>query len=244
MSDWSRGCLRPVVIFFDEADALHGEVLISVLRQLHDGYCSRPAPFPQSVAFAVVQDFQEYSMKAHSDVVEYDDGPFNVKARSLTLRNFASEEVGRLLGQHTEETGQRFSSDAIREIYHQTRGQPWLTNALAGQLTTDPDALASDRSVEITPELVRTAREILIERRDTHLNNIAARLQEGSVRRVIEPMITGALTSDPTYDQDFAYVRDLGLVAVEDGVRKIANPMYQEIIVRVLTHQIQTGMQI
>jgi hypothetical protein len=244
LSDWSRGCLRPVVIFFDEVDALEGEVLISVLRQLHDGYSSRPAPFPQSIVLVGAQNVREYKMKNNPDSDERSSGPFNIKVRSLTLQNFTQQEVEALLSQHTYDTGQQFSAEAIKEIYDQTRGQPWLVNALAGQLCTDPDALARDRLVDITPDLVRAAREILIERRDTHLDNLVARLQEGRVRRVIEPMLTGELTADPTYDEDFAYVRELGLVMVEEGVRKIANPIYEEIIVRVLTHQTQTGIQL
>jgi hypothetical protein len=62
--------------------------------------------------------------------------PFNIKDRSLTLRDFDEPEVRELLAQHTEETGQRFSAEAQAELFEQTQGQPWLTNALAAQLTT------------------------------------------------------------------------------------------------------------
>jgi hypothetical protein len=86
------------------------------------------------------------------------------------------------------------------------------------------------------------AREILIERRDTHLDSLVDKLREERVRQVIQPILTGALVANSTYDDDFSYVRDLGLVAVRGGVRTIANPMYQEIIPRVLTHQVQTAI--
>jgi hypothetical protein len=103
-------------------------------------------------------------------------------------------------------------------------------------------ALVPERSEEVSQQHVQDAREILIERRDTHLDSLVARLQEDRVRRVIEPILVGAVPVDARYDDDFSYVRDLGLVDVRGGVRRIANPIYQEIIPRVLTHQTQTAI--
>jgi len=42
------------------------------------------------------------------------------------------------------------------------------------------------------------------------------------------------MSSDNTYDDNVSYVRDLGLIAPELPIR-IANPIYREVIVRVLT---------
>ncbi|HEX3964809.1 MAG TPA: hypothetical protein VHZ03_50560 [Trebonia sp.] len=39
---WAMKCPLPLVLFFDEIDALRGQSLISVLRQLRDGFTSRP----------------------------------------------------------------------------------------------------------------------------------------------------------------------------------------------------------
>ncbi len=168
--------------------------------------------------------------------------PFNIKEESLTLRNFTEEEVCELLDQHTEETGQVFASEAKAEIFQQTQGQPWLVNALASQLTTRWNALVPDRGQAVKREKVLEAREMLIERRDTHLDSLVDKLREERVKRVLEPILTGDISVETTYDDDFSYVRDVGLVTVREGVRQIANPMYQEIIPRVLTHQIQTAI--
>ena len=43
----------PLVIFFDEIDALKGDALISVLRQLRGGFADRPRGFPHSVGRAI-----------------------------------------------------------------------------------------------------------------------------------------------------------------------------------------------
>jgi hypothetical protein len=42
LATWARACPLPIVLFLDEIDALRGQSLISVLRQLRDGFRSRP----------------------------------------------------------------------------------------------------------------------------------------------------------------------------------------------------------
>ena len=243
LAEWSGSIDRPLVVFLDEIDSVPGPLLISILRQLRDGYTSRPAPFPRSVALVGLRDVRDYKIQIRPDSESLGTAsPFNIKARSLSLRNFTEGEVAELLGQHSEETGQAFDPDANREIFEQTQGQPWLVNALASQLTTTYDALVPDRGVAVTRGNVLEAREILIERRDTHLDSLVDKLREDRVRRVIEPIVVGAVTMGAAYDDDFTYVRDLGLVILRDGVRVIANPIYQEIIPRVLTHQVQTSI--
>ncbi len=39
--------------------------------------------------------------------------PFNIVADSLFLRNFTFEQVQDLYNQHTQETGQQFTSEAV-----------------------------------------------------------------------------------------------------------------------------------
>jgi len=52
-------------------------------------------------------------------------------------------------------------------------------------------------------------------------------------------LLAGTLhTPDLAYNDDVAYVRDLGLIAPDPPVR-VANPIYKEVIVRVLTEGIQ-----
>ncbi len=242
-SAWAAGIPRPLVLLLDEADALPGEVLISVLRQLRDGYTSRPAPFPQSLCLVGMRDVRDYRIKVRDDSNSLGtSSPFNIKDESLTLRCFTAEEVSELLEQHTEETGQIFEKDAQAEIFHLTQGQPWLVNALANQLTTHYAALVKDRTQPVTREHVLQAKEILIERRDTHLDSLVDKLRDKRVKSVIEPILIGETAGGEVYDDAFSYTLDLGLVAVRDGKRQIANPIYAEIIPRVLTYMLQTSI--
>jgi hypothetical protein len=50
----------PLVLFFDEIDALRGESLNTVLAQLRDGFRPRPRSFPASVALCGLRDVRDY----------------------------------------------------------------------------------------------------------------------------------------------------------------------------------------
>lgn len=82
---------------------------------------------------------------------------------------------------------------------------------------------------------VEVAKEVLIRRRDTHLDSLIERLKEERVRNVIEPILTGRSPVDEVFNDDLLFVKDLGLVATIGGTLEIANPIYREIIPRALT---------
>ena len=117
-------------------------------------------------------------------------------------------------------------------MWELTQGQPWLVNALADQACFE-DPAGLDRSRPLTADAVQRAREQLILRRETHLDQLTDKLQEERVHRVIAPLLSGDADPDVRPD-DIQYVRDLGLVARNAPLR-IANPIYREVIPRDLT---------
>ena len=55
LTRWTEANSKPLVLLIDEIDALIGDSLLSVLRQLRAGYVRRPAGFPQSVVLCGVR---------------------------------------------------------------------------------------------------------------------------------------------------------------------------------------------
>jgi AAA ATPase domain len=229
---WAERCPRPLVLFFDEIDALRGASLVSVLRQLRGGFTGRRQDFPHSVVLCGLRDVRDYKAAAGGDPNRLGTAsPFNVKTKSLRLGDFTFEDVVELYGQHTAVTGQEFTPQALQRAFQASQGQPWLVNALAAEVI---DELRIAPPEPITDDHMDQAVERLIVARATHLDPLAARLHEPRVKRVIEPLIAGALPEiDGTYNDDLAYLRDLGLISRRRPVQ-IANPIYQEVILRVL----------
>ncbi len=233
LTTWASAAPRPLVVFLDEIDALRGETLLSVLRQLRSGYRRRPQDFPSSLALIGLRDVRDYKVPSGDGDREHlgTASPFNIKVRSLTLRNFTSAEVAELYQQHTADTGQRFEPEALALAFESTQGQPWLVNALA---KVAAEELVPDRSQPIRREHLERARALLIARRETHLDSLTERLREPRVRAILEPVLAGSFVGGgDTYQDDLQYTRDLGLCAPDDPVR-VANPIYQETITRVL----------
>ena len=223
LARWCVANPTPLVLLVDEIDSLVGDTLLSVLRQLRAGYEHRPEGFPQSVVLCGVRDIRDYRIRSSTGEVIAGGSPFNVAAKSLRMGDFTEDETRALMAQHTEETGQRFSEAAVDSVWTQTCGQPWLVNALCAGACFDNKA-GRDRSRAIEVDDVHAAREDLILARRTHLDQLAHKLEEERVRRVVEPMLSGGEARHHT--RDLEYLRDLGLVAVADPPR-MANPIYR-----------------
>ena len=100
-----------------------------MLRQLRDGYPSAPDAFPASVVLCGLRDVRDYKAAAGGDSSRLGtSSPFNIKVKSLRLGDFTEADVRVLYAQHTAETGQEFTEEALTRAWEYTAGP-----ALAGQ---------------------------------------------------------------------------------------------------------------
>ncbi len=239
LSEWAQRSPRPLVVFIDEIDALQDQALVSVLRQLRSGFPNRPQGFPHALALIGVRDVRDYKVASGGSNRLNTASPFNIKIESLTLRNFTPAEVAELYGQHTAETGQVFSPEAVARAFELTQGQPWLVNALARQVI---EVLVPDPKEEIQLLHVEQAKERLIQRKDTHLDSLSNLLREERVRAIIEPMLAGQELGNVPND-DVQFLIDLGLCRLSpEGGLMAANPIYQEVLPRVLAQTPQASL--
>ena len=235
---------KPLVLIIDEIDALVGDSLVSVLRQIRSGYDDRPTGFPVSVILCGIRDVRDYRIVLSNQDIITGGSAFNIKAESLRLGNFTKEEIRALYLQHTHETGQQWDEQCFPMVWEATEGQPWLVNALAHEVTWKMKE-NRNRSVIITPDMLYRAQEQIIYRRDTHIDILIDKLKEPRVKRVIEPILSNSDEPDESLipSDDIQYVVDMGLVKVERGKpRRIANGIYREIIPRELVWSTQTGL--
>lgn len=226
---------KPLVLFIDEIDALVGDSLVSVLRQIRAGYDQRPAYFPISIVLCGVRDVRDYRIVLSNQDIITGGSAFNIKAKSLRLGNFSEEEVRELYMQHTAATGQVFDEACFPMIWEATEGQPWLVNALGYEVTMEMKE-NRDRSIRIIPEMIYKAQERIIYRRDTHIDILIDKLREERVRNVIAPILANedGEVEQHLKDDDIQYVIDLGLI-VRDKPLRVANAIYKEVIPRELT---------
>jgi hypothetical protein len=236
---WCGACPRPVVLLLDEIDALQNDALITVLRQLRGIFPHRPKGAPSTVALIGLRDVRDYKVAAGGSPHLGTASPFNIKARSMTMAGFTASDVAALYGQHTAETGQEFAPEALDLAFEVTQGQPWLVNALADQVVHEIKVTGRVEAVHIA-----RAKELLILSRSTHLDSLADKLNEPRVRAVIAPILAGEQLSADVPQRDLEYCEDLGLLARDNKLIRIANPIYREVLPRELTWTWQRRMDV
>jgi len=232
---------KPLVVLFDETDVLEGEVLISFLRQLRNGFASRGVgKFPVSIALVGMRDLKDYITAAKGGIAPNPGSPFNIKSDSAVLSNFTRPDVEKLFAQRTEETGQAIERDALEYTWEQSRGQPWIVNSLFMRATMR--VLQEDDYSTVTLAHIKEAREQMVLARETHLDALAYRMEDPKIRKLIEAIIAGK--TDPTLSEGEAFriCLDLGLVALERGTLTMANPIYREVIARQITFSPQMAI--
>jgi hypothetical protein len=207
---------------------------------LRSGFPDRPTFFPASVILCGLRDVRDDKAASGGNTERLGTAsPFNIKVEFLRLGDFTAREVQELYAQYTTDTGQPFSEQALARAFELTRGQPWLVNALAREIT---ERLAVPLNEPISADHVETAKERLILARATHLDSLMARLNEPRVRHVLEPLLAGTVTTSETYQDDVQYLRDLGLCAPNNPLR-VANPLYREVIARVLAGSVEIQLE-
>ena len=241
LKQWTLHTPKPTILLIDEVDALIGDTLISLLRQIRAGYAQRPEAFPHSLVLCGVRDIRDYRIHTAGNEIITGGSAFNIKAASIRMDNFTYEECVTLWKQHTEATGQPIDDGVFPELWEDTKGQPWLVNALGHELVWKDVELRKDKTLPMTLERYKAARERLIQSRATHLDQLTDKLKEPRVHRVVAALLAsdelGALGDVSSEDQSYVY--DLGLITVRPKIA-IANRIYQEVIPRELTWIPQT----
>ena len=89
LSHWAAADDKPLVLLIDEIDALIGDTLLAVLRQLRAGYPDRPQHYPQTVVLCGVRDVRDYRIQSTAENAIIAGGSaFNIRAESLRLGDF------------------------------------------------------------------------------------------------------------------------------------------------------------
>ena len=219
---------KPVVVFFDEADCLVGDVLISFLRQLRDGYVNRKMiPFPKSIALVGMLDVRDYKAQIRPDGQSLGQiSPFNIIRKDMLIPNFTEPEIAALYAQHTAETGQRFADGVVEAVWRWTRGQPWLVNAIGCECVEE---IHGNRFGEtITVDDVDAAKEAIIRRNPVHLDYLFYMANLPWIKPLVDAGLHGSLTAVQREELNFKVLCGLGLFCDMNGTLEFANPLYAE----------------
>ncbi|MCP4215952.1 MAG: ATP-binding protein [bacterium] len=206
---------KKIVIFIDEFDGIpfaELEGFLNSIRKLYLQFKKVKQKALYSVGLVGIRNITKLIVGGVS--------PFNI-ADQVDLPSFSLQNIHDLYAQYTAETNQPFTHEAVKKVYGETGGQPWLVNRLGTILTVN----IKPQTVEPIDERdVEKAIKILLEERNHHFDNLyekAKLYKETFVEIVFDHVEYSA------YDEDQSWLEQYGLIKNVEGHAVVSNNIYK-----------------
>ena len=131
-----------------------------------------------------------------------------------------------------------FTPEAVAYAYELTRGQPWLVNALASEIV---DRMGVPATMTVTPNTSTRPPNGSSWRRETHIDSLLDKLREPAVRGSSSPSSPGRRSTSRRSPTTCLRPRPRPGPADRHEV-EIANPIYRNVITRVLADGMFAGV--
>ena len=220
--------LKKIVIFIDEFDGIPENELenfLTTLRELYQKYKKRQDKALYSVGLVGIRNITKLIVGGVS--------PFNI-ADQVKLPPFSLKNVGDLYAQYSEETNQPFTDEAVKMVYTETAGQPWLVNRLATILTIDVKPETTD---PLTAEDVQKAIDILLYEENSHFDNITEKAKQ--YKETFMDVVFNGVEYIPG-DEEQSFLLTHGLINAEGKDIRVGNPIYKKRFTKAFFREVAT----
>ncbi|MBC2695771.1 MAG: hypothetical protein HF982_10955 [Desulfobacteraceae bacterium] len=217
---------KRIIIFIDEFDGIPiGELenFLTSIRELYQKYKKQTDKALYSVGLVGIRNITKLIVGGVS--------PFNI-ADQVKLPPFTLKNVRDLYAQYTEETNQLFTEEAVKKVFDETSGQPWLVNRLGTILTVDIKPQTTD---PITKEDVEKAVEILLYEENSHFDNITEKAKQ--YKETFIDIVFDGVEHIPG-DEEQSLLLTHGLIKAEGKKIRVSNPIYQKRFTRMFFRDI------
>ena len=207
---------KKIVIFIDEFDGLPIDDLenfLTALRELYQEYRGHEDKALYSVGLVGIRNITKLIVGGVS--------PFNI-ADQVELPPFSLKNIHDLYVQYTEETNQPFTEGAVKKVFKETAGQPWLVNRLGTILTIN---IRPETTEAINREDVEKGVEILLYEENSHFDNITEKAKQFK-ETFIEVVFDGVEYIPGDEEQSLLLTH--GLIKAEGKNLFVSNPIYKK----------------
>ncbi len=207
---------KRIIIFIDEFDGIPIDELenfLTTLRELYQRYKKQTDKALYSVGLVGIRNITKLIVGGVS--------PFNI-ADQVKLPPFTLKNVSDLYSQYTEETNQPFTEDAVKKVFDDTAGQPWLVNRLGTILTVD---IKPETTEPITEEDVEKAIDILLYEENSHFDNITEKAKQ--YKETFTDIVFNGVEYIPG-DEEQSLLLTHGLIKAEGKNVRVSNPIYKK----------------
>lgn len=224
--------LKKLVIFIDEFDGIPRDELENFLTALRDLYLDY-----KDVKQKALYSIGLIGIRNVTKLVVGGSSPFNI-ADQVSLTPFSLKNVRDLYAQYSEETNQPFTGGAVKAIYEETSGQPWLVNRLGSLLTLD----VKPGTVEpIDKRDVKKALQILQVERNDHFDNLYEKAK--LYKETFVEIVFDHVEYNP-YNEEQSWLEQYGLIKNRNGHAVVTNNIYKSIHIKAFFKEIQADKDI
>ena len=207
---------KRIIIFIDEFDGIPIDELenfLTTLRELYQRYKKQSDKALYSVGLVGIRNITKLIVGGVS--------PFNI-ADQVKLPPFTLKNVRDLYAQYTEETNQPFTEDAVKKVFDETAGQPWLVNRIGTILTVDVKPETTD---PLTAQDVEKAIDILLYEENSHFDNITEKAKQ--YKETFIDIVFNGVEYIPG-DEEQSLLLTHGLIKAEGKNVRVSNPIYKK----------------
>ena len=223
---------KKIVIFIDEFDGIPRDELenfLTALRDLYQKYKSRNHKALYSIGLVGIRNITKLIVGGIS--------PFNI-ADHVKLPCFTLKNVRDLYAQYTEETKQPFSEEALKKVYDETGGQPWLVSRLGTILTID---IKPETTEPITAEDVEKAVNILLYEENSHFDNITEKAKQH--KETFIDIVFNGVEFVPG-DEAQSLLMTHGLVKACEHDLHVSNPIYKKRFTKTFFREVSKNIDV
>jgi len=216
---------KKIVIFIDEFDGIPIDELenfLTTLRELYQRYKKQTDKALYSVGLVGIRNITKLIVGGVS--------PFNI-ADQVKLPPFTLKNVRDLYSQYTEETNQPFTEDAVKKVFDETAGQPWLVNRIGTILTVD---IKPETTNPITAQDVEKGIKHLLKERNSHFDNL---LEKAKLYKETFVRITFNGVDYNPDDEDQSWLEQYGLINEKNDKAVVANAIYKRRFLKAFFHE-------
>ena len=220
--------LKKIVVLIDEFDGIPENELenfLATLRELYQKFKKRQDKALYSVGLVGIRNITKLIVGGVS--------PFNI-ADQVKLPPFSLKNVRDLYAQYSEETNQPFTDEAVKMVYTETAGQPWLVNRLATVLTIDVKPATTD---PLTAEDVQKAIDILLYEENSHFDNITEKAKQ--YKETFMDVVFNGVEYIPG-DEEQSLLLTHGLIKAQGKDIRVGNPIYKKRFTKTFFREVAT----
>ena len=238
---------KKVVVLIDEVDkSSNNQLFISFLAMLRNKYLERKTfKTFHSIVLAGVHDVKSLKYKIRQGDEQKYNSPWNIATEFTVDMNLYPDEIKPMLADYMQEQGIKMDTQVIADrLFYLTSGYPFLVSQLCKIIAEE--IMPTQTLKEWTEADVNKAFRMLLRKRnianfDTLLKNLK---EYPDLYNLVYSLVIDSATT-PYSDHNFTV--NLGILhgifgRTEDGMLKIHNRIYREIIAEMMISEWRTDM--